>query len=209
MAESLWSYAALSFASLLAVLSPFATIPPFLAMTQGDEADERIDTARRACTVAFFVLITFALLGMRILNAFGITLPAFEIAGGIVILRVALEMLKGSRELKVSPEERIEGSVKDDIAITPLAVPMLCGPATITTGILLGGQALTIWHHMILVIDILLIYLFTFGTLWIASTYTWVIGEIALKVMSRLFGLLLAALAVQFMLNGAERVWGT
>jgi multiple antibiotic resistance protein len=200
-------YFALCSGSLIAILSPFATVPAFLAMTEGNGTIQRVAMARRACLVACCVIVAFSLLGLRILGAFQITVPAFQIAGGIVILRVALEMLKGSGALKVTDEEAAEGTLKDDVAITPLAVPMLAGPGTITTAVLLSSQASSYVHHAVLLANVLGIYALTYVLLRFAAEYSFVLGEITLKVLSRLMGLLLAGIAVQFVLDGVKS-WG-
>lgn len=200
------TYALLSFGSLFAILSPFATVPTFLAMTEGNSAAERAVMAGRACKIACGVLIVFTLVGLNILGFFRVSVPAFQIAGGLVILRVAFEMLQGSRALKVTPEERLEGMQKDDISITPLAVPILCGPGTITTGILLSSQATTWFHMGVLVMNVAIIYLGTYSLLRFAAAYSHVFGETSLKIITRLMGLLLLSIAVQFIVDGMHAV---
>lgn len=200
--ESIASYSVLAFGSLFAVLNPFATLPPFLAMTQTNTAAERRAMAERGCLIAAGVLIAFSLSGMRILNFFGVTVPAFQIAGGLVLVRVAFELLQGGRSLKVTDVERYEGAQKDDISITPLGVPILCGPATITAGILVASQALTWLHTGIVVLVIALIYAGIFIVLRIAADYFHHIGETPIKISSRLMGLILVAVSVQFVVDG-------
>lgn len=197
------TYAILSFGSLLAILSPLTTVPLFLAMTEGNSPAERAVMARRACVIACLILVGFALLGARILGFFRVSIPALQIAGGLVILRVGFEMLQGSRALKVTPEEHLEAVEKEDISITPLAIPILCGPGTITTGILLGSQATSWLHRGVLVADALVIYVLTFYLLRLASRYSHLFGDTPLKVVSRLMGLLLLTIAVQFIVDGA------
>ena len=204
MPAELATYAALSFGALLAILSPFATVPLFLAMTETNDTEERLAMARRACLVACAVILAFSLLGTRLLGVFRISVGAFQIAGGLVILRVALEMLRGSRALKVSEEERAEGAWKDDIAITPLAVPMLAGPGTITTAILLGHEADGLLLHAVLAANILAVYAITFVALRLAAIHSFRLGTLPLKISARLMGLLLAGIAVQFVLDGAR-----
>lgn len=196
------TYVVLSFGALFAILNPFNTIPPFLAMTRENTIGDQVHMARRASSVACGVMVAFALVGMTILNFFRITVPAFQIAGGIVILRVSLEMLQGSRGLKITGEETAEGAQKEDISITPLAVPILCGPGSITTAILLGSQATTWLHTGILMANILIIYAVIFVLLRLACKHLHLFGEISLKISSRLMGLLLIAIAVQFILDG-------
>jgi multiple antibiotic resistance protein len=201
----LGNYLLLCFGTLFAVLSPLATVPPFLAMTETNSREDRLHMARRACSVAFCVLVVFSLSGLMILDFFGISVPAFKIAGGLVLLRASMEMLKGSRA-KITAEEREEGMNKDDISITPLAVPLLCGPVSIASGVLLSARASTWLHYPVLVGAILVIYLITYGLLRLAVTYSHLFGELTLRIVSRLMGLLLASLAVQFVINGIREI---
>lgn len=161
--------------------------------------------ARRACVVAFLVLSGFSMTGLKILDVFGITIPAFKIAGGILLLRASLEMLKGSRS-RMTPEEREEGVEKEDISITPLAIPLLCGPVTIVTAVLLSARAVTWLHYPVLIGTILALYLLTYHLLRLGVMYSHLVGEITLRVVSRLMGMLLAAMAVQFVVNGVQQL---
>lgn len=201
-------YSLLAFGALFAILSPLGTVPTFLALTEDDDSESRLSMARRACFVAFLVMATFSVLGARILGAFHVGIPALQIAGGIVILRVGLEMLGGTRR-RLTPEERKEALEKDDVAITPLGVPMLCGPGTITTGIVLESQASNPFEVGILVAITAAIYVMTFALLWLAVRYSAFFGQITRRVVGRLMGLLLAAVAVQFILNGLAAAWPT
>ena len=205
MTDSVSSYTLLALGSLFAVLNPFATIPPFMAMTESNTVAERQVMARRAIVIAFCILTVFALSGLRILNFFSVSVPAFQIAGGIVLVRVALELLQGrTSAMRVTPEERIEGARKDDISITPLAVPILCGPATIATAILISSQA-TVWlDRLILVASIALTYGGIFVMLRFVSAHSHLLGETATRVSSRLMGLILVAVAVQFVIEGVR-----
>lgn len=197
------SYALLTFGSLFAILSPLGTVPTFLALTEDDTAAARISMARRACIIAFVVMTAFSLLGSRILGSFQVSIPALQIAGGLVILRVGLEMLRGLRS-RLTPEERAEAIEKHDVAVTPLGVPMLCGPGSITTAIVLESQATGPLQLAVLVGCTALIYAGTFVLLFAAVRYSAFLGQITLRVIGRLMGLLLAAIAVQFMLNGVR-----
>ena len=199
------TYAFLTFGSLFAILNPAATVPVFLAMTEENTAQERAHMARTACIVIFFVLAVFSLVGLSILSLFKISIPAFGIAGGIIILKAAMDMLQGSRpSLQESTEETEQGILKKDIAITPLAVPMLAGPGTITTVILLSNQATSVPHYIVLLVNVLLVSVLSFFVFRLAALYSWVLGEIPLKIMTRLMGLLLAGIAIQFVLNGIK-----
>ena len=197
----------LSFWSLFAIVDPVGAIPTFLAMTARDKTAARIRMARLASIVTFFVLVSFSFGGKWILGAFGVSMPAFEIAGGVILLKVALDMLQARQTaLKETPEEQAEGKDKDDVAITPLAVPMLAGPGAITAVVLLSAQATNVLRHAIVAGNIFLVSLITFIILRFAAIRSSILSAITLKIITRLMGLLLAAIAVQFILNGVASV---
>ncbi len=199
----LFDFAILSFTSLFVIVDPIGLIPSFLTMTQGNTPQERAHMARLASLIAFGILILSFFFGQRLLMAFGITLPAFETAGGIVLLLVALDMLQARRTaLKETQEEKAEGITKEDVAVTPMAIPMLAGPGAITAVILLTNKAETLAHHMVLAGAIFLVFILTFLILWAAAVRSKILSVIALKIIGRLMGLILAAIAVQFILNG-------
>lgn len=200
---NLWDFAILSFTSIFVIVDPVGLIPAFLAMTHENTPRERVHMARLASLITFTILILSFFFGQKLLSAFGITLPAFEIAGGIVLLLVGLDMLQARRTaLKETQEEKAEGITKHDVAITPMAIPMLAGPGAITAVILLTNKAATAVHFMVLAGNIFLVSLLTFLILGFAAVSSRVLGVIALKITGRLMGLLLSAIAVQFILNG-------
>ncbi|MBI4394674.1 MAG: NAAT family transporter [Candidatus Omnitrophica bacterium] len=201
----------LSFWSLFVIVDPVGAVPTFLAMTPGNTPSERIRMARLASIVTFFVLFLFSLGGQWVIGVFGVGMPAFEIAGGIVLLKVALDMLQARQTaIKETPEEQAEGMNKDDVAITPLAIPMLAGPGAITAVVLLSGQASSLFHRLAIGGNILLVSLITFLILRVAAIRSSIMSAITLKIISRLMGLLLAAIAIQFVLDGirdATQLW--
>ena len=200
---NLLDFAILSFTSLFVIVDPVGIIPSFLVMTQQNTVPERVRMAQLASLVTFGILILSFFFGQKLLTAFGITLPAFEIAGGIVLLLVALDMLQARRTtLKETQEEKAEGIDKHDIAITPLGIPMLAGPGAITAVILLSNKAATLAHRGILAGAIILVSALTLLILSVVAVRSKMISGIALKITGRLMGLILAAIAVQFILNG-------
>ncbi|MCF8144404.1 MAG: MarC family protein [Deltaproteobacteria bacterium] len=200
-------FAILSFASLFIIVDPIGIIPVFLAMTPHNTAAERIKMAGLACVISLLILVAFALMGNTLLSIFGITLPAFEIAGGVILLLVGIDMLQARRtQVKETYEEQVEGTSKEDIAVTPLAVPMLAGPGAITTVILLSSQASTWVQRGILVINILIVIALTFSILSFVTLRTRHLNIIVLKIMVRVMGLILTAIAVQFILNGMVQI---
>ena len=200
---SLYDYAVLSFSSIFVIVDPIALVPSFMAMTVGHTVQDRTRISGLAATITCAILLFFAFTGNWIFGIFGITLPAFEIAGGIILMMIALEMLQARRTAtKETPEEQAAGMSKDDIAITPLAIPMLSGPGAITAVILLASRASSPAHRIILVLSILIVSLLSFAILRFAAEGAKFFGVITLKIISRLMGLILAAIAVQFILNG-------
>src|SRR5512138_2487175 len=139
---TLHEYILLAFSSLFVIVDPLATVPAFLAMTPSDTPEARIKMARLACFIMAVVLVLFSFAGKWIFKFLGITMPAFQIAASIVLLWVALDMLRAQRSrVRETSEETAAGAEKTDIAVAPLAIPMLAGPGAISTAILLHNQA--------------------------------------------------------------------
>ena len=198
-------YALLTFGSLFAIVDPFAAIPTFLAMTTRDSYPQRRRMARTACTVCWAVMSVFAAAGPLIFRMLGITLPAFQIAGGLILLLSALDMLRAKRSpLKETPEEAQEGMSKEDIAITPLAIPMLSGPGAITTAIVLAGHA-DDWPRRVIFFSLIAVVAFlTYLILTTAARGARRFPPSVLNIVTRLMGLLLAAIGVQFILTALK-----
>jgi multiple antibiotic resistance protein len=200
----LLKYIFLSGASLFVILDPIATVPAFLAMTPNDSPAQRVRMARLACVIAGIVLMFFVLTGQLLFRFLGITLPAFKIAGSIVLLLVALDMLRARRsQVKETPEETDAGAAKEDIAVTPLAVPMLAGPGAISTTLLLHTQHPDFQHTIALLICVAGVCVTSYFIFRVAAEgATRLISPIAMKIVERLMGLLLAAVAIQFAIDG-------
>ena len=199
-------FALLALSSLFAVLDPIAVVPAFMAMTSEDPPAEKLRMARLACSVAAGVLMLFAAAGDLIFKVMGITLPAFELAGSILLLRIALDMLYARRSAARETEEEVaEGAAKEDIAITPLGVPMLAGPGSITTALILFHQAKGTAEVAALFAAIALVCVAAYVILWLVVHGAHYLNPLALKLITRLFGLLLASVAVQFILNALEQ----
>src|ERR1051326_1678585 len=166
-------YVLLASSSLFVIVNPIGTVPAFLAMTPTDTVERRNQMAKLACWVMTGVLLVFAIAGTWIFKLFGITLPTFQMAGSVVLLLIALDMLRAQRsQVQETEEETAAGTVKDDIAITPLAVPMLAGPGAISTAILLHNQAARLPQRIALYFCILGISVITYliVTSWARGT---------------------------------------
>lgn len=189
--------------SLFVIINPMSSVPVFLAITEGDSAADRIRMARLGCMVAATIVIIFALTGQFVFSVLGITLPALQIAGGILLFAIGFEMMRAKdANVRLLPEEREAAKRMDDVAISPLAVPLLCGPGTLSTAIVLQTQATTMMHTMVLLITIPVVYLISFYILRVAATSTSWLNPIMVRVMRRVMGLLFATIAVQFIING-------
>ena len=205
--HALIEFTLLAFGSLFVIVDPFATVPAFIAMTPRDTPEQRIRTARLASIVMAAVLLIFAVAGKIIFKLLGITMPAFQIAASIVLLIVALDMLRAQRSRVVeTSEETTAGAEKTDIAITPLAVPMLAGPGAISTVILLQSRASDVAQHVSLYLCVAAVSFASYLNFRVSARGAQWFSPIAMKVTTRIMGLLLAAVAVQFMINGLKSV---
>lgn len=204
---TLLAFTVMAFSSMFVIVDPIASIPAFLAMTARDTPEQRIKMARLACLVAAGVLLTFAVIGKWIFHYLGITLPAFQMAASLVLLLVALDMIRAQRSrVQETAEETIAGTEKEDIAITPLAVPMLAGPGAISTAVLLHNQARGWEQNLALYLCILAVCMLSYHILRLSAKSMKWLTPIAMKIVIRVMGLLLAALAFQFLINAVNEL---
>lgn len=195
--------------ALFAIVGPLSTVPIFLGMTPTNTSSDRRRMARMACIVSGAVLYLFAIAGQLIFHFMGITLPALQVAGGLLLFGIGYDMLHAREsESKISKEECDIGEKIDNVAITPLAVPLLSGPGAISTTILLMGEASNVWQNIIVLGCIPLIMVITYYIFRVSADGAAWISPIVLKVIRRLTGLILAALAVQFVVNGIQTIIG-
>jgi multiple antibiotic resistance protein len=192
-----------TFSSIFFLVDPFAAIPAFLAMTIDENRCDRRRLARRAAITCFLVLTAFAFAGTLIFKIFGITLPAFRIAGGLILLLIGLEMLQAHRShTQEVPAETQEGAEKDDIGVIPMGIPMLAGPGAISTVMVQMGQSIVWWRAAVVLGSIALTAVVAYGVLAGAERVRKVLGETGIRILMRMMGLLLTAIAVQFVVNG-------
>ena len=195
-----------AFSSIFFLVDPFAAIPPFIAMTDHADSASRRRMAGRAAWTCFVVLSLFALSGTFIFKLFGITLAAFEIAGGLILLLIGLEMLQARRSTQEAVSETEEGAQKEDIGITPLGVPLLAGPGAISTVMVLMGASPT-WQHAIPIFVAIAVTAFaSYHILASADRVRRRMGDTGIRIMMRIMGLMLTAIAVQFVINGLARI---
>jgi multiple antibiotic resistance protein len=197
------SFSVLALSSIFFLVDPLAAIPTFLAITTGADARRRKRIALRGALTCFIVLTSFAIAGNTIFNMFGIKLPAFEIAGGLILLLIGIDMLEAKRSpTQESSEETEEGAAKDDAGIVPLGIPMLSGPGAISSVMVLVGQAKKTWEMAAILGAIAVTAAASYGILNGADQVRRILGETGIRILVRIMGLLLVALAVQFFVNG-------
>lgn len=201
-------FALVTFTSVLFIVDPVAVVPAYLVITQNETAGERRRTALRACVAMTVLLVVFAATGTLIFRAFGITLPAFRTAGGLILWFTAMEMLRGERTSQEGRIELQEGREKEDVAVTPLAIPLLAGPGAISTVVVLAGQAHEPAAVATLYAAIVVTGLLSYVTLRLGEPLLSRLGKTGIRVMTRIMGLLLAAVAVQFVLTGLKEGLG-
>ena len=195
----------LVFTSVLFIVDPFAVIPSFLAMTERDSPEMRRVLARRGAWTCAITLTLFALGGSLIFKLFGITIGAFKIAGGVLIGLNALDMVQARRSSqRETPAEKAEGTAKEDIGILPLGVPMLAGPGAISTVMVLALGAKSVAATVAVYVSIVLTALITFLVLSAATIVERRLGQTGMRILTRLMGLVLCAIAVQFIIDGVK-----
>ena len=200
----LFTFALVTFSAVFFVVNPFAVIPLFLSITRGDSPEKKRSTARRASVAVAITLVAFGAVGSYVLSLLGVTLSAFRIAGGILLFRIALDMVNAQKSRsRTSPEEEREGIEKEDVAVVPLAIPMLTGPGSMATAMVLSSEAWGSPARLAVVgASFVSTAVATFFLLRAASALERVLGRTGLNIMSRVMGLVLAAMAVQIAANG-------
>ena len=198
-------FSLLAFSSIFFLVDPFAAIGSFLAITADADPVRRRRMARKGALTCFIVLTTFAVAGQLIFRMFGITLPAFEIAGGLILLLIGLDMLEARRSpTQETTGEAEEGAAKDDAGIVPLGIPMLAGPGAISSVMVLVGQvpSFLCWQMGAILASIAITAFASYWVLAGAGRVRAVLGETGIRILVRIMGLLLVALAMQFFVNG-------
>ena len=197
--------ALLAFTTFFATIGPLDTAALYPALTPGNTARERRRMAGRGCLIGAGILLFFALFGQGVLSLFGITLPALRTAGGILLLLIAIDMVfaRGSGGTTATADERAEAAARPDVSVFPLATPLIAGPGAIGAAILLVADAQRDPLQIVAVLAALLaVVALTFALLLASSQVQKLLGVTGLHVVTRVMGVLLAALAVQFLFDG-------
>ena len=203
--EDVLPFALLCFTSFFTLTNPLGTMPVFLTMTNGMNDHERKAIVRRATIVSFITLMVFTFSGQFLFKFFGISSNGFRIAGGFIIFKIGFDMLQARYSNAKLKEEEVK-TYADDISITPLAIPMLCGPGAIANAIMLMDDASTLSLKGTLIGIIALVYFITFLILQASTRLVRILGETGNNVMMRLMGLILMVIAVECFVSGLKPI---
>ncbi|HOK60403.1 MAG: MarC family protein [Tenuifilum sp.] len=203
--NDLLAFGLLGFTSFFTLINPLGAMPIFMTMTAELNPAERIKTARKASIVAFLTILFFAFTGQLLFRFFGISVNSLRVVGGVIFFMMGMDMLQ-ARLTRVKIAENEVKKYVNDISITPLAIPMICGPGAITNAIILMQDATTIDKKMVLVFSIFLVMLLTFLILYSSSKIIKALGETGNNVLMRLMGLIVMVIAVEFFFAGIKPV---
>jgi multiple antibiotic resistance protein len=194
-----------SLSAVFFVVDPIGVVPIFLAITAGDSDEKMRRTALRACLVACGLLMFFAVFGGLIFQVFGVSLAAFRVAGGILLLITSLDMLRArASETRTSQTEQQEGVHKEDVALVPLAMPLLAGPGAIASAMVLMSKGETLLMTVPVLAAIVLTFVASYFILRASNLVLRMLKQSGVAILERVMGLILAAIAVQFMADGAK-----
>lgn len=203
--NELFTFGFLTFTSFFTLINPLGTMPIFMTMTADIDQQHRTKTAKKATIVSFFVIVAFAFSGQILFRFFGISVDSFRIVGGVIFFLMGMDMLE-ARLGKVKIKKSEVKTFVNDISITPLAIPMICGPGALTNAIVMMEDANTFGKKVVLIITILLVMVLTFLILYSSSRIIKILGETGNNVMMRLMGLIVMVIAVEFFLSGLRPI---
>lgn len=205
MEDAIIPFALLCFTSFFTLTNPLGTMPVFLTMTNGMDEKERKHIVKRATIISFIILIAFTFCGQSLFKFFGISTNGFRIAAGIIIMKIGYDMLQARYTNTKLRDEEIK-TYADDISVTPLSIPMLCGPGAIANGIILMDDANTWALKGTMVGVIALVYILTYIILRLSTRLVVLMGETGNNVMMRLMGLILMVIAVECFVGGVKPI---
>lgn len=203
--NDLIAFALLSFTSFFTLINPLGVMPVFMTMTADLDSKDRTRTAKKASIVAFVIIILFAFMGKLLFTFFGISVNSFRIVGGIIFLIVGMDMLQ-ARLGKVNIKDSEIKTYVNDISVTPLAIPMICGPGALTNAIVMMEDANTAGKKLVLILTIFIIMCLTYAILYSASRIIKLLGQTGINVMMRIMGLIVMVIAVEFFFSGLKPI---
>ena len=199
------TFGLLCFTSFFTLINPLGVMPIFMTMTADLDVKHRNATAKKASIAALITIIAFALTGQLLFSLFGISVNSFRIVGGIIFFIMGMDMLQ-ARLGQVKIKETEVKSYVNDVSVTPLAIPMICGPGAITNAIVLMEDASTIPKKTILFAAIFIVILITYLILYSSSKFIKILGQTGNNVMMRLMGLIVMVIAVEFFFRGLKPI---
>ncbi|WP_448529724.1 MarC family protein [Raineya sp.] len=203
--NELLAFGLLAFTSFFTLINPLGTMPVYMTMTATLSEKARAKTARKASIVAFLTIVLFAFSGELLFNFFGISVNSFRVVGGIIFFQMGMDMLQ-ARLARVKVSETEVKSYVNDISITPLAIPMICGPGAISNAIVLMEKAKTLEMKIVLISAVLVVMLLTYIILYASSRIIKFLGETGNNVMMRIMGLIVMVIAVEFFFSGLKPI---
>ena len=193
----------LCFSSLFTLINPIGIVPIFVAMTEEYSKKERDIIAFKAIIFSFFILVLFGIIGEFIFSFYNITIHGFRIAGGILLLKISFDMIESKRSrTRTTPKEEKEAEEKDEIAYTPLGIPLIAGPGSIASMMILSSESTTSNNIISLFIDLVVVLLATFLIFKVSKFLSKKFGKSGLRILQRLMGLILMVISIEFILKG-------
>jgi multiple antibiotic resistance protein len=189
--------------ALFAIVNPIGSVPIFISATDGWSREDRARTAKIVAITVFIVLSVSAFIGDKILNFFGISIPSFQVGGGILLMLIAISMMHAKQSgTRQTPEEAQTLAEREAIAIVPLSIPLLAGPGAISNMIIAAQQNSSFSGHLSLVVPVFIIAVIIWLVLRLSASISSQLGSIGINIVTRLMGLVLAAMAVEFVAHG-------
>ena len=196
------------FIALLVLVNPIGAIPIFIGLTPDASAQERKRIAKTASIAVAVIILTFVALGDSLIRLLGISMGSFQVGGGILVMMISLSMMNAApTATKTTRQETEEAGGRANIAVVPLALPLLTGPGTISTVIIYSGHAHGWWAYLSLVICALLIALACYVAMIAATPVSRMLGQTGINIVNQVMGMLLAALSVENIADGAEKLF--
>ena len=201
--NELLSFGLLAITSFFTLINPLGAMPIFMTMTAELNPEDRTKTAKKASIVSLITIVLFAFLGQVLFNFFGISVNSFRIVGGVIFFIMGMDMLQ-ARLIKVKVKDEEIKSYVNDISITPLAIPMICGPGALTNAIVMMEDANSFEKKIVLIAAVVLVLAITYLILYSSSKIIKILGETGINVMMRLMGLIVMVIAVEFFFSGLK-----
>ena len=195
----------LCFSSLFALINPIGIVPIYLSITQDYNKRERDKIAIKAILFSFLVLLLFALIGDFIFSFYNITIHGFRIAGGILLLKISFDMIESKRSRsRTTPSEELEAEEKNDIAYTPLSIPLIAGPGSIASIMILSSEAKSTIDKLTLFATLIIVLIMTFFIFKVSKNLSKNFGKLGLRILQRIMGLILMVISIEFILKGIK-----